>query len=85
MLYNLVSNLQFKCVVHMIVNYILINEALVVIVHNSKSKRKKFNVYIYCCIKKHVISKEMSSKRRNQERRPSNHCDFKKNVPFVLL
>jgi len=61
------------------------NEARVVTVHNSKSKRENLNVNIYCCIKKHVISEEMSSKRRNQERRPSIHRDFKKNVLFVLI
>jgi hypothetical protein len=61
-----------------IVKCISMNEAQVVIVHNSKSKRENLNVYIYCCIKKHVISEEMSSKKEESRRRPSNHCDFKK-------
>ena len=72
----------------MIVNCISMNEARVVTVHNSKSKRENLNVYIYCCIKKHVISEEMSSKRRKSKGiKKEDHqiiATFN-NVLFVLI
>jgi len=59
-------------------NCVSMNEARVVIVHNSKSKRENLNVYIYCCIKKHVITEKMSSKRKNQEEDHQIIATFKK-------
>ena len=44
------------------------NEARVVLVHNSKSKRENLNVYIYCC-ENHVVSEGMASKRRTKKKK----------------
>ena len=38
------------------------NEARVVTVHNSKSKRENLNVYIYCCIKNMSYQKKCHQK-----------------------
>ena len=53
------------------------NEAQVVIVHNSKSERDNLNVYIYCC-ENHVVSEEKmpSRKRKTKKGDKEDHHDF---------
>jgi len=60
------------------------NEAQVVIVHNSKSKRENLNVYIYCCIKNMLYQKKCHQKRKKQEEKHQIIATLK-NVLFVLI
>jgi hypothetical protein len=71
MLCHLLS--QFK-LWHVIVSWISMNEARVVIVHHSKSKKDNLNVYIYCCHYHAEVRKKrnVSSKgRTNKKNRTS--------------
>ena len=56
------------------------NEARVVIVHNSKSERDNLNVYIYCC-EYHVVSEEKipsPRKRKIKKKTKKTIATFKK-------
>ncbi len=60
------------------------NEARVVIVHNSKSKKDNLNVYIYCChYHAEVRKKKCVIKRKNQQE--EQNIATLKYVLFVLI
>ncbi len=69
----------------MIENCISMNEARVVTVHNSKSKRENLNVYIYCCVKNMSYQKKCHQKEGIKKEDHEIIATLKKNVLFVLI
>ena len=60
------------------------NEARVVTVHNSKSKKDNLNVYFYCC-DNHMLFQKECHERKNQEKEDHQDMATFKYVLFVLI
>ncbi len=61
------------------------NEARVVIVHNSKSKKDNLNVYIYCCHYHAEVRKKEMCHQKEEPTRRTDIATLKKYLLFVLI